>query len=101
VHPGSLGTLVREVVQDNVFHAFAPTAPARHATGLHTALTPREIEVLGLIKLGRTNRQIAEELVISLGTAKNHVEHIISKLGVSDRTQAVVRSLEMGILDLS
>jgi len=64
-------------------------------------LTPREIEVLGLIKLGRTNRQIAEELVISLGTAKNHVEHIISKLGVSDRTQAVVRSLEMGILDLS
>ena len=63
-------------------------------------LTPREQEVLGLMKLGHTNRQIAADLAISLGTAKNHVEHIISKLGVSDRTQAVVRALELGILDL-
>ncbi len=65
------------------------------------ALTPRELEVLGLMKLGYSNRQIAQELVISLGTAKNHVEHIIAKLGVSDRTQAVVRALEEGILGLS
>jgi DNA-binding NarL/FixJ family response regulator len=64
-------------------------------------LTPRELEVLELMKLGRTNRQIAQDLVISLGTAKNHVEHIIAKLGVSDRTQAVVRALELGILRLS
>jgi two-component system response regulator DegU len=65
------------------------------------SLTPRELEVLGLMKLGRTNRQIAADLVISLGTAKNHVEHIISKLGVSDRTQAVVKALELGILGLT
>lgn len=64
-------------------------------------LTRRELEVLGLMKLGRTNRQIAEELAINLGTAKNHVEHIISKLGVSDRTQAVVKALRLGILDFS
>jgi DNA-binding NarL/FixJ family response regulator len=64
-------------------------------------LTPRELEVLGLMKLGRTNRQIAQDLVISLGTAKNHVEHIIAKLGISDRTQAVVRALELGILELT
>jgi len=64
-------------------------------------LTPRELEVLGLMKLGRTNRQIAADLVISLGTSKNHVEHIISKLGVSDRTQAVVKALELGILNLA
>jgi DNA-binding NarL/FixJ family response regulator len=64
-------------------------------------LTPRELEVLDLIKLGRTNRQIAGDLVISLGTAKNHVEHIIAKLGVSDRTQAVVQGLELGLIDLS
>jgi DNA-binding NarL/FixJ family response regulator len=63
-------------------------------------LTPRELEVLGLMKLGRTNRQIAGDLVISLGTAKNHVEHIISKLGVSDRTRAVVQGLELGLIDL-
>jgi DNA-binding NarL/FixJ family response regulator len=42
----------------------------------------------GGAKLGRTNRQIAGDLVLSLGTAKNHVWHIISKLGVSDRTRA-------------
>lgn len=65
------------------------------------ALTPRELEVLGFLKLGWTNRQVAQNLVISLGTVKNHVEHIIQKLGVSDRTQAVVRALELGILDLS
>jgi DNA-binding NarL/FixJ family response regulator len=65
------------------------------------ALTPRELEVLGLMQLGRTNRQVAEELFISRGTAKRHVENIITKLGVSDRTQAVVRALELGILELS
>jgi DNA-binding NarL/FixJ family response regulator len=64
-------------------------------------LTPRELEVVGLVRMGLSNRQIAEKLVISRGTAKNHVEHIIQKLGVSDRTQAVVRALELGILDLS
>jgi DNA-binding NarL/FixJ family response regulator len=64
-------------------------------------LTPRELEVLGLMKLGRTNRQIAGDLVISLGTAKNHVEHIITKLEVSDRTQAVVKALELGILEFT
>ncbi|WP_273844814.1 response regulator [Rubrobacter calidifluminis] len=64
-------------------------------------LTPRELEVLELLKLGRTNRQIAEELYISVGTAKNHVEHIINKMGVSDRTQAVVRALEVGLIDFS
>ena len=64
-------------------------------------LSPREREVLGLMKLGLTNPQIGQELVITPGTAKNHVEHIIRKLGVSDRTQAVVRALELGILELS
>jgi two-component system, NarL family, response regulator DegU len=73
----------------------------REAAALTDPLTPRELEVLGLMKLGRTNREIAEDLVISLGTAKNHVEHIITKLGVSDRTQAVVKALELGILGLT
>lgn len=73
----------------------------RETAPLTERLTPRELEVLGLMKLGRTNRQIAADLVISLGTAKNHVEHIISKLGVSDRTQAVVKALELGVLELT
>jgi two-component system response regulator DegU len=75
------------------------TAGSRKGPPL-AALTPRELEVLELMRLGHSNRQIAQELVISLGTAKNHVEHIITKLGASDRTQAVVRALEEGILEL-
>ena len=71
------------------------------AASLAQPLTRRELEVLELLKLGLTNRQIAEKLVISVGTVKNHVEHIIAKLGASDRTQAVVMSIEMGILNLS
>jgi DNA-binding NarL/FixJ family response regulator len=72
----------------------------REAADLPEPLTPRELEVLRLLALGHTNRQIAEELVISLGTAKNHVEHIRIKLGSSDRTQAVVRALELGLITL-
>ena len=62
-------------------------------------LTPRELEVLKVLSLGNTNREIALALFISVGTVKNHVEHIIAKLGASDRTHAVVRSLELGLID--
>lgn len=61
-------------------------------------LTPRELEVLEFLALGWTNREIAQSFGISVGTVKNHVERIIAKLGVSDRTQAVVHALESGII---
>jgi DNA-binding NarL/FixJ family response regulator len=61
-------------------------------------LTPRELEVLRRLAAGKTNRSIAQELYISLSTVKRHVERIISKLGVSDRTQAAVRAVELGVL---
>lgn len=72
--------------------------PKRESARITEQLTPRELEVLELLALGKTNRQIAEDFVISVGTVKNHVEHIIAKLGASDRTQAVVRALELGII---
>jgi DNA-binding NarL/FixJ family response regulator len=72
----------------------------REPADLPEPLTPRELEVLRLLALGHTNRQVAKELVISLGTSKNHVEHIRVKLGASDRTQAVVRALELGLITL-
>jgi DNA-binding NarL/FixJ family response regulator len=62
-------------------------------------LTPRELEVLALLTQGKTNPQVAETLVISRATAKVHVERIIRKLGASDRTQAVVRAIELGLLE--
>ena len=61
-------------------------------------LTPRETEILRLLARGATNPQIAQELVVSPGTVKNHVRHIITKLGVSDRTQAAVKAVELGLL---
>jgi DNA-binding NarL/FixJ family response regulator len=61
-------------------------------------LTPREHEVLYLLALGLTNREIASKLAVSAGTVKIHVEHIIAKLGVSDRTQAAVRAVQLGLL---
>jgi DNA-binding NarL/FixJ family response regulator len=62
------------------------------------SLTPREVEVLRLLSQGQTNPQIAQNLMVSRGTVKIHVQHIISKLGVSDRTQAAVRAIEVGLL---
>ena len=62
------------------------------------SLTPREVEVLRLLSQGQTNPQIAQNLLVSRGTVKIHVQHIISKLGVSDRTQAAVRAIEAGLL---
>ena len=61
-------------------------------------LTPRETEVLGHLARGKPNRQIAQELHVSLSTVKRHVERTIFKLGVSDRTQAAIKALELGIL---
>lgn len=61
-------------------------------------LTPRELEVLELLAQGKSNPDIAVDLVISRATVKVHVERIIRKLGVSDRTQAVVRGIEMGLI---
>jgi DNA-binding NarL/FixJ family response regulator len=62
-------------------------------------LTPREREVLALVAAGRTNRQIAEELFISESTAGVHVSNILSKLGVSTRTEAANVALSQGLVD--
>jgi LuxR family maltose regulon positive regulatory protein len=66
--------------------------------GLVAPLSIRELEVLGLLAAGRSNQAIAEELVITLDTVKRHVSHILAKLGVANRTQAVTRSRELGLL---
>jgi DNA-binding NarL/FixJ family response regulator len=59
-------------------------------------LTAREREVLVLLARGYTNPEIARELIITQHTVKIHVEHILTKLGVSDRTQAAVRAIGLG-----
>ena len=65
---------------------------------LAARLTRREIEVVGLVAQGHTNREIAQKLVLSSGTVKVHVQRIIRKLCVSDRNQAAVRAMELGLV---
>ncbi|MDH1561213.1 response regulator transcription factor [Pseudomonas sp. MDMC216] len=63
-----------------------------------SALTPRERQVLALVAGGFTNREIGEKLGIATGTAKAHVERVIGKLGVTDRTQAAVQGIALGLV---
>ncbi len=62
-------------------------------------LTDREREVLALLANGRSNREIAEALVIALGTAKTHVHNISSKLNARSRGEAVARARQLGLID--
>ena len=73
------------------------TAPVEMA-GLAEPLSDRELEVLRLLAAGMANKQIANELVVALETAKKHVSHILGKLGAANRTQAVARARELGLL---
>ena len=96
VHAG--GTLllptVTERVRDEV-QALPATFPSEAAP---EDLTPREREVLRLMAAGMSNREIAEALRGAEGTVKNHVSHILAKLGVRDRTRAVLRALERDLI---
>ena len=65
------------------------------------ALSPREGEVLRLVAHGYTNEHIAKELLLSTSTVKNHVHRILAKLGASDRTQAAIMAIEMGLLSIN
>jgi LuxR family maltose regulon positive regulatory protein len=61
-------------------------------------LSTRELEVLTLMASGHPNRAIAEKLFITVDTVKRHVTHVFEKLGVANRTQAVARGRELGLL---
>jgi DNA-binding NarL/FixJ family response regulator len=64
------------------------------------ALTSREVEVLEQIVRGKSNKEIAQALVISEATVKSHINSLLSKLGVADRTQAATTALQRGIVHL-
>jgi LuxR family maltose regulon positive regulatory protein len=70
-------------------------------SGLVEPLSERELEVLGLIAEGLTNREIGERLYLSLNTVKVHTRNIYGKLGVNNRTQAVARARELGLFTAS
>jgi DNA-binding NarL/FixJ family response regulator len=78
--------------------AFARGAPASAPPAGLADLTGRELEVFGLIARGLSNREIAERLVVTEHTAKTHVAHVLAKLDLRDRTQAVVLAYETGLI---
>jgi DNA-binding NarL/FixJ family response regulator len=73
-------------------------AAPRTTYDLDVPLTRREMEVLTHIVEGHTNKRIAEDLSISYETVKEHVQHLLKKIGVTDRTQAAVWAIRSGIL---
>jgi two-component system NarL family response regulator len=93
-------TAVR-AVHAGAAHVSAPAASrlaARAAAG--PPLSRREIEVLGLVAAGKSNREIGAQLFISEGTVKTHLVSIHEKLGVRDRTEAVVTAIKRGIVQI-
>lgn len=94
------GTLVEPAVTERLLHAAASRPQPAFLDGLLRAvdLTERELEVLRLVAAGYANREIAQTLHLSPGTVKNHVSSVLLKLGVRDRTRAVLRALDLGLL---
>jgi two-component system NarL family response regulator len=79
----------------------SPAVGARLAERMtHSDLTARELQVLKLIVAGKSNKEIASELSIVEVTVKLHVNHLLNKLGVHDRTQAATTALQRGIIHL-
>jgi DNA-binding NarL/FixJ family response regulator len=108
---GAQGYLLKDMFREELLtairtvHAGQRSIPAAIATRLAeriagNELTPREVEVLRLIAAGNTNKEIAKSLEITEGTVKGHVNNILSKLAVSDRTQAVTTAIQRGIVHL-
>ena len=76
----------------------APGESAAAVPGLAEQLTARELEVLVLLAAGMPNPRIAAELVVTVDTVKKHVSHLLGKLGAANRTEAVTRARQLGLI---
>lgn len=111
---GAIGYLLKDAPRQELFEAVLHTAQGKSLLGQAVAarlvermrgptaeaLSIREIDVLTLVSKGSSNRQIADQLYVTEATVKTHLIHIYSKLNVSDRTAAVTKALEQGIIEL-
>lgn len=92
------GSLVRPAVTDRVLKGLERLHPEFSSLDRPDPLTDRETEILRLMAGGYSNKEIANSLCVAEGTVKNHVSNVLSKLGVRDRTRAVLKALELGII---
>ena len=97
--PDSLKQYARQLLEAFPGMSEGDMVPAPGAAaGLVEPLTPREMEVLQLVTAGDSNQVIADKLVITVRTVKKHITNILGKLGASNRTQAVARARELGLI---
>ncbi|HOI04344.1 MAG TPA: response regulator transcription factor [Dermatophilaceae bacterium] len=93
------GTIIQPSVTEALVRQLAGTSADVDPVGLAPEpLTARETEVLRLLSGGYSNREIAAAMFLAEGTIKNHVSAVLLKLGVRDRTRAVLRGLELGLI---
>lgn len=92
--PSVAAQLVRRMRDD----AAAAGSGSARVGGAVPPLSPRELEVLRRVAAGESNPEIARSLVIGEATVKTHLTHVFEKLGVNDRTRAVTRAMELGLL---
>jgi DNA-binding NarL/FixJ family response regulator len=107
---GASGFVVKEMALDRLLEAIRklyqgeqyipPEIAMRMGERLLAQLSPRELEVLQLVAKGLSNKEIAAVIRIVEGTVKIHITNILAKLGVSDRTQAIVVAVKRGIIQI-
>lgn len=93
------GTLLQPALTDRLLRAVTSRAATLEGFERPDPLTGREADVIGLVAAGYSNKEIADALHLAVGTVKNHVSNVLLKLGVRDRTRAVLRALELGLLE--
>ena len=92
------GTLVKPAITERLLSGLSQLENKFTALETPDALTERETEILRLMSAGYSNKEIARALDVAEGTVKNHVSNILSKLGVRDRTRAVLKAFELKLV---
>ena len=92
------GTCMEPVITERIVRALDRSGASFEAAELPEPLTDRERTILRFLAGGYSNREISELLKISDGTVKNHISSVLAKLGVRDRTRAVLRAIDLGFI---
>jgi DNA-binding NarL/FixJ family response regulator len=92
------GSVIHPSVTDRVLRGIERLGAGFESLPTPEPLTKREVEIVGMMAAGYSNREIAKACFVAEGTIKNHISNILSKLGVRDRTRAVLRALHLGLV---